>query len=394
MASTEPRPRQLASTRLDRALAEELDALDAQGLRRSIVTPDGGQGPRIEIDGETLLHFTSNNYLGLATDERVVEAAIEATRHFGASVSASRLLCGSTPLHGELEQRLAELKGQQRALLYSAGYLANLGVISTLAGPGDVVFSDALNHASIIDGCRLARADSAIYRHTDLAHLEELLRASDAGRRVIVSETVFSMDGDIAPVPALVDLAERYEATLILDEAHATGVLGPDGGGALSHFAVSDAPAIVVGTLSKALGSVGGFVAADDTVIEYLLQRSRTFIFNTALPPSAVGAALAALDIVEAEPWRRERLHTLASALRDGVRRAGYNTGPSATQIVPVILGEADKALAMEARLREAGVLGKAIRPPTVPEGASRVRLNVMATHEDADIDHVLRALA
>ena len=371
----------------------ELNELDARSLQRSILTPESGQGPRVRVDGETLAHFTSNNYLGLATDRRLIDAAVEATRRYGTSVSASRLLAGSTPLHGELEQRLAALKHRDSCLLYSAGYLANLGVITALTGPGDAVFSDELNHASIIDACRLARSRPLVYRHLDLAHLETLLAETEAERRVIVTETVFSMDGDIAPLPELVALAERFDALLVLDEAHATGVLGDDGAGALSHFGLADAPALIIGTLSKALGSVGGFVAADETAVSYLVNRSRSFIFNTALPPSAVGAALAALDVVEGEPRRRRRLRKLGEALRSGLNAAGYSTGPSETQIIPVILGQAEAALAMERRLRDAGVLAKAVRPPTVPEGTSRIRFNVMATHEDADIRRVLNAV-
>ncbi len=371
-----------------------LDDLAALSLRRSIVSTEGGQGHHVRVDGEALAHFTSNNYLGLATDPRLIDAAVEATRRHGTSVSASRLLAGSTPLHGELEQRLAALKSRQRCLLYSSGYLANLGVIAALSGPGDVVFSDRLNHASIIDACRIASSRTVIYEHLDLANLESQLRDTEAERRLIVTETVFSMDGDIAPLPELVALADRFNALLVLDEAHATGVLGDDGAGALSHFGLADAPALIIGTLSKALGSVGGFVAADETAISYLLNRSRSFIFNTALAPGAVAAALAALDIVQSEPQRRERLHTLAARLRDGLEAAAFSTRPSETQIVPMLIGEAAAAVAMEQRLREAGVFAKAVRPPTVPEGTSRIRFNVMATHDDDDIQRVLDAIA
>lgn len=395
MASTRPPATETADgvAGWEAALAAELAEIDANSLRRRIETPESGQEPRVQLGGQTLLHFTSNNYLGLATDAHLTEAAIEATRRYGTSASASRLLCGSTPLHEQLEARLARLKSRERCLLFSSGYLANLGVISALAGPGDVVFSDALNHASIIDGCRLSRAGVAVYRHVDLDYLETLIRRTPARRRLIVSETVFSMDGDLAPLPDLVELAARHDALLILDEAHATGVLGAGGAGALEQLGVADASAVVVGTLSKALGSVGGFVAADGPVVDYLINRSRPFIFNTALPPAAVAAALAALDIVAAEPERRARLQQLSTRLRDGLASAGFETGPSETQIVPMIVGDADDALAMERRLRDAGVLAKAVRPPTVPAGSSRIRFNVMATHEPADIDVVLDAV-
>ena len=374
-------------------LREELDDLDRQSLRRTVLTPRDGQGETLSIDGRKLLNLTSNNYLGLAADPRVVEAAAEAARAYGASVSASRLLCGSTPLHEELEHRLAALKGQESALLYSSGYLANLGVLTALARPGDVIFSDTLNHASIIDGCRLSGAETRVYGHCDADHLAELLATTPARRRLIVSETVFSMDGDVAPLAALVDMARAHEAVLVLDEAHATGVLGPGGEGALARLGIDPEGVVIVGTLSKALASAGGFVAADATVIDYLVNRSRPFIFNTALPPASVGAALAALDIVAAEPERRAHLATLATRLRDGLLAAGYPPSSSETAIVPLLLGSADAALAVEQRLRKADILSRAIRPPTVPEGTARIRFNLIATHTTDDVDRVLAAV-
>ncbi|MYA54640.1 MAG: 8-amino-7-oxononanoate synthase [Dehalococcoidia bacterium] len=374
-------------------LRDELADLDRQCLRRTVLTPRDGQGETLSIDGRELLNLTSNNYLGLAADPRVVEASAAAARAYGASVSASRLLCGSTPLHEELETRLAALKNQEAALLYSSGYLANLGVLTALARPGDAIFSDALNHASIIDGCRLSGAGTTIYRHCDAGHLAELLASTPARRRLIVSETVFSMDGDIAPLPALVELARAHDAVLVLDEAHATGVLGPNGEGALAALGLDSEGIILVGTLSKALASAGGFVAADATVIDYLVNRSRPFIFNTALPPASVGAALAALDIVAAEPERRVRLDALATRLRDGLLAAGYPPSDSETAIVPLLLGSAGAALALERRLRDAGILSRAIRPPTVPEGTARIRFNLIATHTPDDVDRVLAAV-
>lgn len=374
-------------------LRDELAALDRRSLRRAILTPRDGQGATLTIGGRELLNLTSNNYLGLAGDRRVVEGAMEAARAYGASVSASRLLCGSTPLHEELEGRLAALKGAEAALLYSSGYLANLGVLTALARPGDAVFSDALNHASIIDGCRLSGAETRVYRHRDADHLAELLRATPARRRLIVSETVFSMDGDIAPLPALAELARAHDAVLVLDEAHATGALGPNGEGALARSGLDAEGVVIVGTLSKALASAGGFVAASATVIDYLVNRSRPFIFNTALPPASVGAALAALDVVAAEPERRARLDALAARLREGLVAAGHPPSGSETAIVPLLLGSADAALAAERRLREAGVLARAIRPPTVPEGTARIRFNLIATHTEGDVDRVLAAV-
>lgn len=384
------------SRALPAAWLEELNRqareLDEKSLRRSIVTLETGHEPRVVAGGKAYVLFTSNNYLGLATHPRVVEAAVEATRKYGASASASRLLCGSTPLHGQLEEELASLKGQEACLLFSSGYLANLAV-SALAGPEDAIFSDQLNHASIIDGCRLARAALAVYRHGDPGHLETLLRTTPARRRLIVSETVFSMDGDLAPVPELVELAGRHGALLVLDEAHCTGMLGKDGSGALSHFGLEDSPVVIIGTLSKALGSMGGFIASQAPVIEHMKNRARSFIFNTALVPGAVGAALASLRLVHEEPWRRIRALGLAETLRQAFAQKGFPPTRSTTQIVPVLVGEAEAALELDRRLRASGILTRAIRPPTVPEGTCRVRFNVMATHTEEDIRRVIEAV-
>jgi len=375
------------------SLAGKLRDLERQTLTRSIVTPETGPEPQVTLGGKRYVHFTSNNYLGLSTDPRIVEASVEATRRYGASTSASRLLCGSTPLHDALEAKLARLKRTEACLLFSSGYLANVGLISALAGPDDAVFSDRLNHASIIDGCRLSRATTVIYPHCDVKALEGLLQRTTAKRRLIVSESVFSMDGDIAPVRELVEVAKRFDALLVLDEAHATGVLGPDGGGALSHFGIAGTPTMIMGTLSKALGSAGGFVAANATVVDFLRNRCRTFIFNTALPAGSAGAALTALDIVEQEPWRREKVLALSKHLREGFVALGYPPSRSETPIVPLVLGEADVAVAMEQRLKAAGVLARAIRPPTVPPGTSRIRFNVMASHDETDVGQALAAV-
>jgi len=375
-------------------LESDLRRLDELSLTRTIVTPETGQEPHVFMQGRRYTLFTSNNYLGLSTHPDVVTASVEATRTYGTSVSSSRLLCGSTPLHEKLETRLATLKGREACLLFSSGYLANLGLMTALLDSGDVLFSDRLNHASIIDGTRLSAASVALYDHCDLNHLEVLLNETPAKRRLIVSESVFSMDGDLAPVPELLALAERFGALLVLDEAHATGLLGEDGAGALSLFGISDGPIVIVGTLSKALGSMGGFVAADQTVISVLLNRSRSFIFNTALHAGAVAAALASINLLETEPWRRERSLSRAGALRDGIVERGFPSSKSVTPIVPLVIGDADAALALDLRLREAGVLARAVRPPTVPEGTSRIRFNVMATHEEEDISHVLGLLS
>jgi 8-amino-7-oxononanoate synthase len=374
-------------------LESELRRLDGLSLRRSIITPESGQEPHVSLQGDRYTLFTSNNYLGLSTHPDVIEASIEATRTYGTSVSASRLLCGSTPLHEELESKLAALKSREACLLFSSGYLANLGLMTAFLDSGDVIFSDRLNHASIVDGSRLSAAQVVLYDHCDPNHLEVLLHETPAKHRLIVSESVFSMDGDLAPVPELLELAERFGALLVLDEAHATGLLGEDGAGVLSLLGISDGPIVIVGTLSKALGSMGGFVAADQTLISVLESRARSFIFNTALPAGAVAAALASIGLLESEPWRRGRSLSLARTLRDGILQREFPPSTSVTQIVPLMIGDAEAALSLDSRFREAGVLARAIRPPTVPEGTSRIRFNVMETHSEEDIDHVLDLL-
>ena len=374
-------------------LESDLRQADELSLRRSIVTPETGQEPHVLMKGRRYTLFTSNNYLGLSTHPEVIEASIEATRAYGTSVSASRLLCGSTPLHEQLEARLAALKSREACLLFSSGYLANLGLMTAFLDSDDVIFSDRLNHASIVDGSRLSAAKVVLYDHCDPNHLEVLLCETPAKRRLIVSESVFSMDGDLAPVPELLALADRFGALLVLDEAHATGLLGDDGAGVLSLFGISDGPIVIVGTLSKALGSMGGFVAADQTLISVLVNRARSFIFNTALPAAAAGAALASIKLMETEPWRREQSISLAHSLRDGILQREFPPSNSVTQIVPLMIGNAEAALALDSRFREAGVLARAIRPPTVPVGTSRIRFNVMATHTQEDINHVLGLL-
>ncbi len=299
-------------------------------------------------------------------------------------------------LHRELESRLAALKRTDDAVVFGSGYLANVGAISALIGPGDAVYSDELNHASIIDGCRLSRAAVRVYRHRDVSHLEALL-AEDAGRyrrRLIVTDAVFSMDGDLAPLPDLVALAERHGAMLMVDEAHATGVLGPRGAGAVERFGLEGRVPVLMGTLSKALGSVGGFVAGSRALVDFLRNRARGFIFTTALPPAAAGAALAALDIVEREPWRRARTLDLAQRLARGLEAMGYRVLPTESAVVPVVVGAAGDAVALAEALLRRGVFCPAIRPPTVPEGQSRLRVTPMATHTDEHIERALAAFA
>ena len=376
---------------LDGALADLRD----RDLLRVLTYCAGRPGPEVTIDGETHLLLASNNYLGLAGDPRVIAGAHAALEAYGAGAGASRLVTGSLDLHRRLEERLAALKGTDDALVFPTGFQANVGTIPALIGPDDVAFSDELNHASIIDGIRLSRARAVRYAHADADALEAAIRdAGPARRRLIVTDTVFSMDGDLAPLPAIVELAERHDCMLMVDEAHATGVLGPNGAGAIEHFGLEGRVGIVMGTLSKAIGAQGGFVAGSQDLCDYLRTRARGFVFTTALAPAATGAALAALDIVRDEPERRERLHSLVAQLVAGVRDLGFEVLPTDSAVVGVLIGEARPALEAAAALRRGRVWAPAIRPPSVPQGTARLRLTLMATHEERHMEWALRALA
>ncbi|MEA2198340.1 MAG: 8-amino-7-oxononanoate synthase [Solirubrobacteraceae bacterium] len=363
-----------------------LEELRERGLYRRLRLIEGPQGPRVLLSGREVLLLCSNDYLGLAADPRVREAAAEAALRWGAGSGASRLISGNMQPHRELEARLAAFEGYERALLFGSGYLANTGTIAALAGPGEVVFSDELNHASIIDGCRLSRAETVVYRHNDVAHLESLLEAAAGTPALIVTDGVFSMDGDVAPLPQLLELARRFGARLMVDEAHATGALGPGGRGAVAAAGLSGEVDIVMGTLGKALGSYGAYVCANAETVDYLINRARPFIFSTAPPPPVVGAARAALAVLEAEPERVERLIANGRVLREALAAEGLVTTASTTQIVPIEIGEAEPTMALCERALERGVFAQGIRPPTVPEGSSRLRFTVMATHEPEEL--------
>jgi 8-amino-7-oxononanoate synthase len=375
---------------IDEALAD----LEANALHRTLVEIESPPGPVVRIAGRSYLCFASNDYLGLAADDRLRRGAVQAIDTFGSGAGGSRLITGNSSLHRRLERELAALKGCEDAVVFAAGYLANLGTISALVGRGDAVFSDVLNHASIIDGCRLSGAAISIYPHGDVQALAALLAESTARRRLIVTDSVFSMDGDLAPLPELVQLAAENGAMLMVDEAHATGVLGENGGGAVEHFGLSGSVPIVMGTLSKALGAQGAFVAGDAPLIDYLRNRARAFVFTTALAPPAVGAALAALAVVRTEPERRRWLRALAAQLREGLRALGYRVPGGETAIVPVLVGEVERALALSAALRQRGIFVPAIRPPTVPPGRARLRLSLSAAHTEAQVQETLAAFA
>jgi 8-amino-7-oxononanoate synthase len=344
-------------------------------------------------DGRLRINFGSNDYLSLAADPRLgaaVRAAIE-TDAWGSG--ASPLVTGFAERHRQLERRLAEFEASEAALLFSSGFAANLGTIAALVGTGDTVFTDRLNHASLLDGCRLSRADVRVYPHNDPRRLESLLSRPGRGRRLIVTDSLFSMDGDLAPLADLAGLAERYGAMLMIDEAHATGVFGAHGRGVAEHLGLDARVPVRVGTLSKALGSTGGFVTGSRTLIEWLIHRARSYVFSTATPAAAAAAALAALDIVDHEPQRRGQLLANAQSLRATLAGQGWDIGPSASQIIPLVVGAAERALALSAELAERGLLVPAIRPPTVPEGQSRLRISLTYGHTAVMIAELTGAL-
>ena len=375
-------------------LQDRLDELKGLGLHRRMRLVSGPQGPRVVLDGKPVLLLCSNNYLGLADHPRVREAAADAAMRWGAGAGASRLVSGNMTLHRRLEERLAAFKGTQAALLFGSGYLANLGVVPALARKGEIVFSDELNHASIIDGCRLSGAETFVYRHGDVDHLAWGLRNADGRGALIVTDGVFSMDGDVAPLEEIVELARRHDVRVMVDDAHATGTFGPDGRGAVAEAGLDGEIDVIVGTLGKALGSYGAFVACDLAVTRYLVNTARPLIFSTGLPPAAAAAAMAALDLLQEQPRRVERLADNAATLRDELAREGFDVSGSETQIVPLVVGEAGLAMRICEAALEQGVFAQAIRPPTVPDGTSRLRLAVMASHTRSELREAARILA
>jgi 8-amino-7-oxononanoate synthase len=374
---------------IDRELAD----LTAKGLRRSLEPLSSAQGPVVEVGGRRLVNLCSNDYLGLAGDERLRRAAAQAAQQDGAGAGASRLVAGDLAIHGRLEAGLAALHRAEAALLFNSGYHANAGVPAVLVGRDDAVFSDVLNHASIIDGALLSRAELVRYRHGDAGELEGLLAASKARRKLVITDAIFSMDGDAAPLVDLAEACRRHGAMLYVDEAHAVGVLGPSGAGLAEALGVKDRVDVEMGTLGKALGAFGAYVAGQGRLRELLVSRARSFVFTTALPPAACGAALAALEIVRSEPARRERLHALMARLKAGLAARGFDVAQVASPIFPIVLGSETRALAAAAALRQRGFFVRAIRPPTVPRGTSRLRVALSAGHDEAQVDAFLGAL-
>jgi 8-amino-7-oxononanoate synthase len=375
----------------------QIDALDRAHLRRRRRVVVTGEGPRVVVDGRPMVAFCSNDYLGLAHDPRLVEAARQAASRFGVGAGASPLVSGHSASNDALEHELAAFVGLPRTLYFYAGYAANFGIVPALVGPGDDLFSDALNHACLIDGARLSRAAIRRFDHADLAALGAALRASTARRKLVISDAVFSMDGDVADIPALLALAERHDALLLLDDAHGFGVRGPQGRGSLAAAALTGAKAsrrvLYMATLGKAAGVAGAFVAGDATLVEWLLQKTRSYIFATAAPALLAEALRASLRIIERDDDRREHLARLIARLRAGLADCRWRLADSPTPIQPLIVGANDDALALMEALAERGLWVPAIRPPTVPQGTARLRIALSAAHADEDVDRLIEAL-
>jgi glycine C-acetyltransferase/8-amino-7-oxononanoate synthase len=372
---------------------EALEELRRAGLYRELRVIDSAPGAHVRLDGRDVLLLCSNDYLGLADHPAVRAAAGEAAERWGAGAGASRLVSGNLTPHHRLEAELARFKETEACLLFGSGYLANTGVVAALAGPGEVVLSDALNHASIVDGCRLAGAETVVYAHADLGALAAALARTGDRRATIVTDSVFSMDGDLAPLDGIVELAQRHRARVVVDEAHATGVVGPGGRGLVAALGLQGRVDVILGTLSKALGSYGAFACCSERVRAFLVNRARTVIFSTALPPPSVGAALEALRIVRDEPAVVERMRARARVLRAALAAEGFAVADGAMPIVPLVVGDPRDAMALCERALDAGVFAQAIRPPTVPEGTSRLRLVARADHREADLRAAARTL-
>ncbi|MBM4207562.1 MAG: 8-amino-7-oxononanoate synthase [Gammaproteobacteria bacterium] len=374
-------------------LSAELNELTQQGLYRSCRVIESPQGVELIINGKNIINFCSNDYLGMANHPRLIEAYKAGLDKWGVGSGAAHLVCGHSSAHHALEEELAAFTGRERALLFSTGYMANLGVISALAGRGDTVFEDRLNHASLIDGALLSGAKLKRYTHADVGSLQELLINSTVNK-LTVTDGVFSMDGDIAPLPELAALAKQHGAWLMVDDAHGLGVLGDQGRGTLAEFALgqNDVP-ILIGTFGKALGTFGAFAAGSEELIETLINKARTYIYTTAMPPALAEATRVSLKLVQAENWRRVKLNALITRFRSGAQQLGLPLAESRTPIQPLIIGDPEQTLNISNQLFNKGILIGAIRPPTVPKGSARLRITFSAAHEEKHIDYLLDAL-
>ncbi len=372
----------------------EISRLKGKGLLRKLLVVEPGEGSCFVIDGKKVVNLSSNNYLGLSNHPRVKEASIRAIERYGTGAGASRLISGHTNTIKELEERIASFKSTEAALVFGSGYLANIGIIPSIAGDGDVIIADRLNHASIFEGCRISRARLLIYKHKDMNQLEEILHTySSCKRRLIITDGLFSMDGDIAPLKDIVSIAKRFGALVMVDDAHATGVLGKSGRGTMDHLGIKDGVDIQMGTLSKAIGCYGGYVAGDKSLVDYLINKARSFMFTTALSPAIAAASIAAFDIIEEMPEIRKRLWENRGYYFKAVTGLGLDTGMSESQIIPIMIGDDKRGLRFSERLLELGVYAPVIRPPTVPKGKTRIRTTMMATHTKEELDRGINAL-
>jgi len=374
-------------------LQHNLNQRAAQGLERRRHVLDNAQGVRVSVDGQLFLSFCSNDYLALANHPKVIAALQHGAQQYGGGAGASHLVSGHSTAHYELENELAAFVGKPAGLLFSTGYMANIGVVQALAGRNDTVFADKLNHASLNDAMLLSRAQMQRYRHNDMAHLAQLLQQCKSGRKLIITDAVFSMDGDIAPLPELLALCERYDAWLLLDDAHGFGVLGEHGRGALAHFALDSPRIIYMATLGKAMGVSGAFVAAEKIVIDTLVQNARSYIYTTASPPALAAALLTSLSVVRQEEWRREQLRKLITQLRSGLAGLKWRLLESQTPIQPLLVGGNAEVVALSEELRARCIWVPAIRPPTVPQGTARLRISLSAAHSAADVDQLIGEL-
>ncbi len=393
------RPLTPTAPRVDRDrlafLNTELRKLDAANLRRKITTFESAQSARVRVDGRDVILLASNNYLDIAAHDRLKTAAVHAVQRYGCGSGGSRLTTGTCPAHLALERKIAQFKHAERAIVFNTGYAANLATIAALVGPGDAVFSDALNHASVIDGCRASKARVVVYKHNDMADLERKLASTPRRRALVVSDAVFSMDGDIVDCPRFLDVCERYGAISMLDEAHAVGTLGSTGRGVAEHYALRREPDVMMGTLSKAFGSEGGYVAGKAELIEYLQNKARAFVFSTAFSPVAAACALAGIELVEDEPQRVRRLQANARYFRDRLNAYGVECdATNCSPIIPVVVGDEARAVRVARSMFQAGYYVSAIRYPTVAQGAARIRVAVMATHEQRELDAAAALLA
>lgn len=372
-------------------IAEELKELEKSGLYRRLRTITSNQEAHVIIGGKKYISFSSNNYLGLANNDKVKEAATKAVKEYGCGAGASRLIVGTMELHTQLEQRIARFEGKPAAILFCTGYVANVGIITALLGKGDLIIIDRLNHASIIDAARLSGAKLLVYPHKDMDRLESILkRYKDYKKKLIVTDSVFSMNGDFAPIPEIVKLSKQYDAMTMVDEAHATGVIGDMGRGVTESYGLTDEVDIIMGTLSKAVGSLGGFVVGSEKLIEYLQNKARSFIYTTALPPAVCAASIAGLDIIESNPKIKNKFWERVDLVKNGLRKIGFDLMDTESHIIPVLIKKARTTMEISRYLYENGILVPGIRIPTVPKNTARLRITVMANHTHKDINKLL----